>query len=272
MPRGRKPKYPAGLTIRQFLLLDQARRRGKAISQEALQKALDSPFALPTELRAAQIREIGVEELDLPSRATGPMKALKIRTVEDLMGARRLDLLAQRRFGEISLTRIRRELLDLLFPSYVGYGEAGRSRSFSAMVKCFVDRTISNERKAALTLGRLAPDTERPEPLREFGQRYGLSRERIRQIVDSAYRRLQKPAVLTLLNPFWQELCAVLESWERPIPIARLGNALTRRRNWQATPPTAALGRLLALNRGLLLQDGMVSLRRDAAGVERPSR
>jgi len=272
MPRGRKPKYAADLTVREFLLLDQPRRRGKAISPEALEKALDSPFALPTEPEVRQVREIGVEELDFPSRATGPIKALKIRTIEDLMATRRLDLLAQRRFGEISLTRIRRELLDLLFPSYVGDGRPDRLHSFSAMVMCFIDQAISNQRKATLTLGRLAPDSDRPKSLREFGQRYGLSRERIRQIADDAFKRLRKPAVLVLLSPFWAELCAILESWQRPIPIARLADSLRRRLNWQEMPPAAALGRLLALNRGLVLNGGMVALRRNVRSPKRSGR
>jgi len=263
MTRGRKPKYAPDLTVRDLLLRDQPRGRGrKTISPETIERALNEPFVIPTELKVTPVREISVQDLDLPSRAAGPMKALRIRTVGDLLATRRTDLLAQRRFGEMSLRRILRELLGLLFPKYVGDGKAGGLGSFESMVRSFVERTISDDRKARLVLGRLAPGSDRPKPLREFGQRHGLSRERIRQIVNDALARLRKPAVLAILNPFWTELCAILESWGRPIPLFRLADALSRRLGWPKPPPGAALARLLALNEGLALSDGTVVLSR----------
>jgi len=272
MPRGRKPRYPANLTIRGYLLRDQKPGRGhKAITEDDLDRGLDAPFDIPSELTTRPVRGISVHELDLPSRALGPIRKLRIRTVADLMAARRADLLSQDRFGEITLKRIRRELLDLLFPRYIGEGEANAPTSFQALVKCFVLRAIDDDRKASLTLGRLAPTAQRPQPLREFGQRYDLSRERIRQIVDDAFSRLRKPALLAMLNPFWREVCAILESWQRPIPLARLADALTRRYGWRQTPPGAALGRLLALNYGLTIKNESVCLARLlATGRPRP--
>ncbi len=263
MPRGRKPKYPIGFTVREFLVLDQPRGRGrKSISQEDIEAALDSPFVIPTDVNVRPIRTISVHEMDLPSRAVEPLKALKICTVEQLLDARRIDLLAQKRFGEISLTRIRKELMDLLFPKYVGDGRSPAPNSFEDMVKCFVYQTIDNDRKAKLALGRLAPDADRPKPLREFGSKHDLSRERIRQIVDIVATRLRKPAVLAALNPFWAELCVILESWQRPVPLTRVADALGRRMHWQQSPPAQAVGRLLALNEGFLLNDGTVALTR----------
>ena len=263
MTRGRKPQHPPDLTVRDLLLRGQPRGRGRrAISPKAIERALDEPFVIPTELKVGPVREISVQDLDLPSRAAGPMTALRIRTIGDLLATRRTDLLAQRRFGEISLMRIQRELLDLLFPRYVGDGKAGGLGSFKAMVRCFVQRAIGDDRKARLALGRLAPGSERPKPLREFGQRHGLSRERIRQIVNDALARLRKPAVLATLNPFWIELCAILESWRRPIPLFRLADTLCRRLGWPKAPSGAALGRLLALNGRLVLKDGTVALSR----------
>ena len=267
MARGRKPKYALELTVRDLLLRDQPRGRGrKAISPRALDRALDRPFAIPAHCKVRPVRSISVHELDLPSRAAGPMEALRIRTVGDLLAARRADLLAQKRFGEISLTRIQRELTDMLFPRYVGDGQAEKLDSFEAMVKKFVEKMIHDGRKARLTLGRLAPGSERPRPLRDFGQRHGVSRERIRQIVDDSLTRLRKPAVLAALNPFWTELCAILESWQRPVPLFRLADALCRRLDWTEPPHSAALGRLLALNDGLVLRDGTVALARPGDG------
>ena len=261
MTRGRKPEYPPEFTVGDLLLRDQPRGRGrKAISPKAIERALNEPFVIPTEPKARPVREISVQDLDLPSRAAGPMKALQIRTVGDLLATRRTNLLAQRRFGEISLRRVQRELLDVLFPKYVGDGRANGPASFESMVRSFVERTIKDGRKARLALGRLAPGLEHPRPLREFGQRHGLSRERIRQIANDALTRLRKPAVLATLNPFWAEVCAILESWGRPIPLFRLADALCRRLGWPEAPPGAALGRLLALNEGLAVSNGTVAL------------
>ena len=249
MPRGRKPKYPPELTFQQYMLLRAP--VGSSESRQAnqsVQEALNRPFEVSPTWNHRLVRDVGMDELDLPSRARTALGALGITKVGKLMSIRRTDLLAQRRLGQVSLDRLRQEIIELLWPPLVGDGSLKHFHSFDEIVESFVRSTIPQVRKADLALGRLAPTANRPKPLKDFGDQHGLSRERIRQIVDEAYLRLTKPAKLAMLLPLWQEVWAILRSWSRPVPLHRLAEGLRRRLNWSDAPPGAALVRLFAFH------------------------
>ncbi len=188
MPRGRKPKYPSGLTIGQFLLLDQPHhwvRRceepplaDEALTDTHVSEALDRPFGIPNWPEGTATKHVEIEVLDLPSRAVGPLAEMGVRTVDDLLAVEREELLSKRRLGVISVNRIRCELLDLLFPPFVG-PPARSVPPFDEMVRGFVHRTIDDPRRQRLAMGRLAPRRAKPLPLKAFGEELGISRERI---------------------------------------------------------------------------------------------
>jgi len=232
------------------------------LSEDRLSAALDRPFGGSAGPDQRQVRHVNVDALDLPTRVVDALRRLKVKTVEQLVAARRADLLAQPRMGEVSLKRIQEELWELLFPPYVGDGDLGRLATFAEMVAEFVHRAIPEKRKAAIVLGRLQPSAERPSSLNDLGVRHSLSRERVRQITDDALARLAKPAKLRLLRPFWKELWAILESWQRPIALERLSEGLRRRLHWQVAPGRAALRRFLQLHSGLSVTECTVGLRR----------
>ncbi len=96
-----------------------------------------------------------MDELDLPSRARTALGALGITKVGELMNIRRIDLLAQRRLGQVSLDRLRQEIIALLWPPLVGDGSLKHFQSFDEIVESFVRSTIPQVRKADLALGRL---------------------------------------------------------------------------------------------------------------------
>ena len=201
-----------------------------------------------------------MDELDLPSRARTALGALEITKVGELMTVRRTDLLAQRRLGQITLDRLRQEIIELLWPPLIGKGSLKHFQSFDEIVESFVRSTIPQVRKADLALGRLAPTANRPKPLKDFGDQHGLSRERIRQIVDEAYLRLTKPAKLAMLLPLWREVWAILRSWSQPVPLHRMAEGLRRRLNWSEAPPGGALVRLFAFHPELVTNGDTVTL------------
>lgn len=59
-----------------------------------------------------------------------------------------------------------------------------------------------NERERAIIEARMGFGDDRPQTLDEIGQRYGLSRERIRQLERVAFNKLQTPEVLEYLQDF----------------------------------------------------------------------
>jgi len=261
MSRGRKPKYSIDLRVSELLLLEHVGHLPDGEATESLlQEALSRPFEISPTWNHRLVRDVDLQDLDLPSRATTALAGLNISTVGQLMEVPRLTLLDQPRLGKISLDNVCREIVDLLWPPFVGGGSLEGFESFGEMVTDFVKRAVRDERRIELALGRLAPDQHRAPPLRGFGQERGLSRQRIRQIVDDAFARLSKPAKLALLRPFWAEAWGILQSWGRPIPLSRLAQGLRRRLGWEDTPHENALGRLLAFQPELSMEGQMVSL------------
>ena len=261
MSRGRKPKYSIDLRVHELLLLEHVGHLpdGSATAH-LLQEALDHPFEVSPTWKHRLTREVDLRDLDLPSRAITALAGLDISTVGQLMQLTRTTLLEQPRLGKISLDNVCREVVDLLWPPLVGDGSLDTFGSFGEMVSDYVRRAVRDERRIDLAMGRLAPDHHRAPPLRGFGQERGLSRERIRQIVDDAFGRLSKPAKLALLRPFWAEAWSILESWGRPIPLSRLAQGLRRRLGWEDTLHENALGRLLAFQPELTIEGQMITL------------
>ncbi len=267
MPRGRKPKYPSGLTIGQFLLFDAPHRwvgrcRDGAdgqvtLTEEHVDSALDRTFGIPDWPGENPIKHVGIDVLDLPSRAVGPLAEMGVETVDQLLAVERQELLSKRRLGVVSVNRIRHELLDLLFPPHVGQF-AGPVPPFEEMVRDFVNRAIDDPRRRRLALGRLAPRREKPLPLKAFGDELGVSRERIRQIVETCFDRLAKPAKLVMLNPFWDRVWDVLNEGGGAMASRELAEQLRRRLAWPAVPPAGALERLCQLHPCLIVDEGHI--------------
>ena len=261
MSRGRKPKYPAATTFRQLILLDRCGPRNITAADEAeLDRALNGRFEASPTWNHQIVRNVHLADLDLPSRARSALQEMRIETVGELMIVRRTQLLAQERLGRVTLTKICQEVADLLWPPVIG-GEAQPLDAYGDLVACYVRSVVDDQRKAELALGRLAPQANRPLPLREVGQRHNLSRERVRQIVDQIYDRLGKPAKLLLLRPFWEEVWAILQSWDKPVELERLSDGLRRRLGWEDVPPCGGLARLFVLHPELGLADTQVVLK-----------
>ena len=271
MPRGRKPKYPQSVVVGEFLLLDQPQawvfrhnpESQRPITAQDVTAALSRRFGIPASSDTPIIRDVSIDALDLPSRVIAPLASMGVRTIEQLLAVRRVDLMARGGVGVVSLRRIREELLDLLFPPTVGNGKLDKLDDFEAVVSDFVRRAISDDRRVDLALGRLSPGTARPEALKAFGEELGLSRERIRQIVADSYDSLRKPAKLALLNPLWNAMWACLEAQAKPIAPEKLAQALGRRLNWSQAPDASAVERLCRLHPNLLITTQHVSINAD---------
>jgi hypothetical protein len=246
------------MTIGEFLLVDRPERwvfrhtsgPVKSITRGQVAEALDRPFGVPAQGDSITVRQVNIDWLNLPSRVIGPLVEMRVRTVEELMGVERAALLACSRVGVVSILRVREELLDLLFPPVVALETLG---TFESTVHGFIERAIGDPRRAALALGRLAPGAARPAPMASFGDELGLSRERIRQLVEDSYECLRKSAKLALLNPFWRAMWSILETSDAPVQLDQLADALQRRLNWPEAPEDAALERLCRLHPSLLI-------------------
>jgi hypothetical protein len=229
------------------------------LTHECVDQALAKPFGIPHWPDSRAIKHVEIDVLDIPSRAVGPLEEMGVRTIDDLLAVEREELLSKRRLGVISINRIRCELLDLLFPPLVA-PPAGPVPPFDEMVRDFVHRAIDDPRRRRLALGRLAPRREKPLPLKAFGDELGISRERIRQIVETCFTRLSKPAKMAILNPFWARVWQALEQASGAMDSAALAAELASQLRWSVTPPAGGLERLCQLHPHLAVQAGRVEM------------
>ncbi|MHC4562369.1 MAG: DNA-directed RNA polymerase subunit alpha C-terminal domain-containing protein [Planctomycetota bacterium] len=250
------------MTLQQYVLAAlSSSPSGRRRKQRELIARLDRPFQVTPTWNYHLVRDVKLDDLDLPSRARTVFPDIPVSTVGELLAVLRWDLLSQRRLGQVSLSRVRDELIDLIWMPTLSDREITRLGSFSAVVTKYVRRLVPNPRKADMVLRRLAPNARSPQPLQDIGKRHALSRERIRQLVAEASDRLTKPAKLAQLEPFWRQAWSVLQSWDRPISLQRLAEGLHHRFNWRSAPHEEALERFLVLHPEMEAANRMVTLR-----------
>jgi len=249
MAKGRKRKYPLATTIGQKLLAD-LRKRGDpaACTEENLRRILARPFRSTVGWPDLPLRDVSVAELDVSGRSDAAFARLRVRTIGQLLATRFVDLISQWNFGVVSLSRMEQELYRLLFTSDADQREGLNFSDFASMASSFVRRCLGPERIQSIVIGRLGLSDGRRVPLVVLGSRYGITRERIRQLADGGFEMLGRPAKLRRLNPFWAEVWAALGRPGRVRTVSALAKDLQTRLGWAKTPPVDALARLLSLH------------------------
>ena len=148
------------------------------------------------------VRAWPLNQMPLSVRLAGVLQKMGFRTLGDLNGVLFEQVLCMRNCGQRSI----RELENLITRVQAGEFDYGKVKGLG------LDYLIRESDEAVAKIGqreremlimRLGGAGDRPMTLEEIGTKFGLTRERVRQVVDLLYQRIYKhggPAVDTMLK------------------------------------------------------------------------
>ena len=243
MPPGRKRIYPRGTTLAQKMLMDLKNQPGGPPCSEAgLAEILRSPYRLSPGTPSCPLKDVSVWEIAPPMRAAKALRNINITTVGQLLATPIETLMSQWSFGRLSMAAVQDALCQLLFPAEAG--QPVNYSSFETMVISFTELVVPKHRTAIVLIERLAL-RGKSTTLATLGMRFGITRERIRQIEVGAFKIMASPPNRRKLRRFWEEVWAILEPEDEPYPIFRIAGGLRKRFGWQEMPPAKPLAWIL---------------------------
>ena len=253
---GRKRIYPLGTTLAQKILTDLKKQPGKRSCSEAkLAEILRSPCRPFPGTATCPLKDVSVLEIAPPSRAARVLRNLSIKTVGQLLAAPIEDLMSQWSFGRLSIANVQGSICRLLFPAGPAEDQSPiKYSSFESMVISFTELVMPNRRAAIIVIERLGL-YGKPATLVVLGMRFGITRERIRQIEADGVSILASPPNWRRLYRFWEEVWAVLQPVGKPYPLVRLAESIRKRFGWEEAPPIKPLVHILQLHPNVAIVD-----------------
>jgi len=228
------------------MLMDLKKQPGQPSRSEAgLAEILCSPYRLSPGTPSCPLKDVSVWEIAPPRRAARALKKINITTVGQLLATPIETLMSQWSFGKLSMGGVQDALCRLLFPAEAGQETSPVNySSFETMVISFTDLVVPKHRTAIVLIERLGL-WGKSTTLATLGLRFGITRERIRQIQVGGFNILASPPNRRRLRRFWEEVWAILEPAAQPYPVFRIAEGLKDRFGWEELPPTKPLARIL---------------------------
>jgi hypothetical protein len=154
-------------------------------------------FSVPDELRG-----LDISALPVSVRLGHVLQAMDARCLGDLHGKSHRELLAYKNCGRTTVTELHALIARAATGEFADDMEEGAS--VGELLRALEDAiTCLPPRDRALVLARLGDGGRRPQTLEELGQPLGVTRERIRQILEKSFARLRKargPRIPRLLD------------------------------------------------------------------------
>jgi hypothetical protein len=167
-------------------------------------------------------------------------------TIGDLLLCPYPHLLKQRNFGRKSLREIHEAVSDCILKDDAKVMGDEHYTSFEKMVTSWIYSVIDKitHRDIVLWMGFQFNGGNKPT-LQEVGEKYNVSRERIRQIVHKSEGHLKKPANLNRIKRLWVEIENIIDSGGGILGLHQLSMALQVKFLWESPPNPQALITLL---------------------------
>jgi len=176
-----------------------------------------------------------------------------METIGNVMLKTTKDLLALRNFGRNSLKEIQKAVRSLFKTrNYTPRHQESEyvcmdCSSYERLISSYSQLCLKNERNQLLMQKMFLFDSVRGPTLEEIGQYFGITRERVRQIVNRAIRRFNHPANTSNLKPFWKTLDHAITKGGGLIDLQELSEVLKDQFNWPTSPHPVAFGKFLSV-------------------------
>lgn len=200
---------------------------------------------------------VRLQDFVFSMRSSNILKRLGLETIGEVMLFPSRMILSQKNFGRKCLNEVRGIIRSFVLSGDVTQTAAharGSTEiqpeidyfSYEEMVASFVRHCLKNKRNQAIVCGRLDFPGAMPT-LEELGDRFGLTRERVRQILKRGNALLRVKAHHELLADFWELTATTIRGGGGIISLQDLAESLRTEYGWPGIPNPAALAELLAV-------------------------
>ncbi|EFK09442.1 bacterial RNA polymerase, alpha chain C-terminal domain protein [delta proteobacterium NaphS2] len=177
----------------------------------------------------------------------------QMETIGDVMLTTCTDLLSLKNFGRKSLNEIKEVIRSLcktgsytpryqkIQPADIDYS------SYENLISSYSQLCIKKKRNQVLTQKMFLFDSERSPTLEEIGQAFGITRERVRQIVKKAIKQFKHTANISQIEKFRMTMDEAIADGGGIIHLQDLPAALKEAFNWPESPNPYALGQFLGI-------------------------
>jgi hypothetical protein len=169
----------------------------KVIYKSKTEGITSTPISIPS-----HVRHWPLTQMPLSVRLAGVLQKMGFRTLGDLQGVLYDQVLCMRNCGQRSIN----ELENLIRRVQAGEFDYGKVKGLGLdFLVRQADEAVAQiaSRERSMLLLRLGGNGDRPLTLEEIGSKFGLTRERVRQVVDLLYERIYKhggPAIHEMLQ------------------------------------------------------------------------
>ena len=190
-------------------------------------------------------------------RVSKILKNLALETIGEVMLFPAGELLSQKNFGRKCLKEVQDIIRSFILSGGMLQSTAAVNvlnkgpheidfSSYKSLVAGFVGQCLKSKRNQEIVCNRL--NFHGPNPtLERLGERFGVSRERVRQILKRGNALLRKRACRALLNDFWESVYRITCEGGGIISLQDLSLKLQEQYNWPDSPGPAALAELLSV-------------------------
>lgn len=199
--------------------------------------------ATPADLHESYCPTEPVATLGLPHRAEVACLAGGIETVGQLLCTPYTAFLKSGKRGTVALAATQQVLLTHL-KERNGLGPTEdplNMASFEDFTEAVMRRCITRERPREILRHRIGVDSGSPSTLEQVGMRYGLTRERVRQIEAVGLRELASARAQGLLGPALTVIRAFFSECGGIAFATEAADGLAERFSWRATPGPSVL-------------------------------
>jgi len=188
-----------------------------------------------------------VGELFISVRSGNVLRKVGYERLGQILLTPRREFLKQHDFGWLSLIQLDNVVHSFILNEPESDGDAQfDDSSFSKIVCSLVTKLKLQKRDQEMILMWLLPEENTPVSYQTIADRHFLSRTRIEQIINKAFRRLRNPAHARRLRPFWNRVSGIIDSEGRAITLDELARAITDEFQWDTAPHPASLKKLIS--------------------------
>lgn len=120
--------------------------------------------------------------------------------------------------------------------------------SFQNLFTSYIYYCIKKSRDVHILFDRLGISDNKIKVYEEIGKQFGITRERVRQIVNESIRLLKLDENLIILDDFWNDIFSIIETSGGVIKVSDVASKLQNRYNWKVPTKVQMLTQMLCLN------------------------